>query len=169
MSHTVDESASYREIERFADRLTELGVSCRHQIQGCTDEEVEGVVHHAGELKLPAPYIGFLRRMGRGAGSLFRGTSIYYPEPLEVNDYARKFAEEDDPGLSTEGRFFFAHHQGYQLYFFDSESGTVFLHTEGDNEPEILANDFLEFLWKEVHRIENSSFTGYAAPKCTQC
>ncbi|MEU9887489.1 SMI1/KNR4 family protein [Sphaerisporangium sp. NPDC051011] len=153
-------------MSRFVHNLIEMGVTCSHQISGCTVKEVEEVVRYAGDFRLPDHYLAFLSLMGHGAGQLFRGTSIYYPEPLELNDYAREFAEDDDPDLVTEGRFFFAHHQGYQLYYFDSQHDGVFMHSEGEGQARLIAVDFMRLLQQEATCQAGASVTGYTGKEC---
>jgi hypothetical protein len=63
---------------------------------------------------------------------------------------ARSNSSEQDVDLAVNRRFFFAHHQGYQVYFFEPDSPAVFMYTEGDEEPQKLAEDFLDYLWAKV-------------------
>jgi hypothetical protein len=151
-----------RDIDEFARALVEMGVAGEGELEGCTGKELAAVLEKADGFPLPGHYLAFLRRLGRQAGRLLRGTDFYYPEPLDANDYAKEFVE-GDPNLRITGRFFFATHQGYQLYFFDeSEPEKVYLHTEGTPEPQLLEETFLGFLWQTARGEAISSTTGLA-------
>jgi hypothetical protein len=133
-----------RDIEEFAHALVHLKIADETQLAGCSEEEMAAVLERAGGFPLSAHYVAFLKRLGRQAGRLLRGTDFYYPEPLEANDYAVEFAAGDDPGLRVEGRFFFATHQGYQLYFFEESSPEkVFMYTEKGPEPQLLEDSLV--------------------------
>ncbi|NUT94044.1 MAG: SMI1/KNR4 family protein [Saccharothrix sp.] len=149
------------EIERFVAALVEMGIARPETVEGCSADEIGIVLERAGRFDLPVHYVAFLELLGRKAGRLFRGTDIYFPEPIDANDYAEEFSRQGDPGFSTAGRFFFATHQGYQLYYFDQRSpGVVFMHTEGRPDDEALAPSFLEFLWTTARGEAASSTTG---------
>lgn len=146
------------DIDELALALVDMKIAYDRQLAGCTEEEIAAVLEKAQGFPLPGHYIEFLRVLGKGGGRLFRGTDIYYPEPLKANDYAKELA---DPTLKLAGRFFFAAHQGYQLYFFDAESPErVFMHTEGEPEPQLLEETFLGFLWQTARTEAASSTTG---------
>jgi hypothetical protein len=149
-----------RDIDEFARALVEMGVAADDELEGCTEEEMAAVLENGGGFPLPGHYLAFLRRLGRQAGRLLRGTDFYYPEPLEANAYAKEFVEGDS-NLRITGRFFFATHQGYQLYFFDeTEPEKVYLHTEGTPEPQLLEETFLGFLWQTARGEAISSTAG---------
>ncbi|MFJ6671449.1 SMI1/KNR4 family protein [Actinosynnema sp. NPDC091369] len=148
------------DMRRFAAALVELGVARPGEVAGCDEDELRAVHDLAGDFPLPAHYLAFLEVLGRRAGRLFRGTDIYFPEPIEADDYAREFAAQD-PRLELSGRFFFATHQGYQFYFFDRASpDAVFMYTEGEREAQLMAPTFLEFLWQTARAEAISSTTG---------
>lgn len=148
------------EMRRFASALVEMGVARPGEVMGCGEEQMRSVLDRAGDFPLPAHYLAFLEILGRGAGRLFRGTDVYFPEPIEANDYAAEFSAQD-PRLDLSGRFFFATHQGYQFYFFDRTSpDTVFMYTEGEREAQTMAPSFLEFLWRSARSEASSSTTG---------
>jgi hypothetical protein len=148
------------EMRRFAAALVDMGVARPGEVLSCSEEEVRAVLDRAADFPLPSHYLAFLEILGRGAGRLFRGTGIYFPEPIEANDYAIEFSEQD-PRLDVAGRFFFATHQGYQFYFFDRmSSGTVFMYTEGQQDAQTMTSSFLEFLWQSARSEASSSTTG---------
>jgi hypothetical protein len=45
---------------------------------GCTPEQIEELKAIQGVSKLPGLYQEFLLKMGRGAGTLYRGVAFYY-------------------------------------------------------------------------------------------
>ncbi|MCO5996264.1 SMI1/KNR4 family protein [Actinoallomurus rhizosphaericola] len=134
-----------REVSAVADALIADGLAAPRDFRGCTEAEVELVIK-AAPFEPPAHYVAFLRAFGHGAGRLLRGTDIFFPQPLETNNYAREVALENEVDLKVDDRFFFAHHQGYQLYFFEPNSPAVYLYTEGDEKPQKIAEDFLRYL-----------------------
>ncbi|MEV0675509.1 SMI1/KNR4 family protein [Actinosynnema sp. NPDC050436] len=139
------------EVARLARGLVDLKLAYEHQVVGCTEAEVAEVLKSARNFPLPAEYPEFLRRMGREAGRLLIGTDLHYPEVLDIPADAIAFAAEDAPQLDPAGKHFFAAHQGYQFYFFTREHpGTVFLYTEGDDEPVVSADTFLGWLWNHA-------------------
>ena len=140
-----------QEVHEAVDALVRAGIASASDIRGCSAEEVDSVLAKALPLHLPVHYVAFLRILGNGAGRLFRGTDIFYPNPLEADAVARDLEEENDVDLAVNRRFFFAHHQGYQAYFFEPGSPAVFMYTEGDEKPRKLADDFLEYLWAKVN------------------
>ncbi|GLU47148.1 SMI1/KNR4 family protein [Nocardiopsis ansamitocini] len=107
---------------------------------------MERVLATKPSVRPPDDYTGFLTAFGRGAGNLFRGTDLYYPGCLDFNDYAEEFAAEEDPGLVTDGCFFFCVHQGYLLYFFRSDAPGVWSYLEGSGEARHAADFFRSFV-----------------------
>ncbi|AAZ55041.1 hypothetical protein JCM3263A_30410 [Thermobifida fusca] len=136
--------------EWFTKELMERGIATPEQITGCTPEEVAEVLAEKKDVSVPQAYVDFLRCAGRSAGSLFQGSDIHYPDCLGINAYAEEFARDDDPGLTTEGRFFFYVHQGYAFYFFEHGKDGVWSYVEGDGEPRKYAATFVEFLSSQL-------------------
>ncbi|WP_223885275.1 hypothetical protein [Nocardia colli] len=74
------------------------------------------------------------------------GTDLFYPSLLEANEAAADISSGPGEALSLRDRFFFGHHQGYKVYFFDPDSDAVYAYQEGSPENQLLANSFLAFL-----------------------
>ncbi|MCE6995050.1 SMI1/KNR4 family protein [Saccharothrix sp. S26] len=139
------------DVEEFATALVEMKLAYPHQLRGCGEDDVAQVVESANGFPLPEHYLAFLRRLGREAGRLLLGTTFFYPDVLRVPAATAEFIADAAPDLRTEGRFFFAMHQGYQFYFFDRDHpGEVFLYTEGDEEPVVVGATLIEYLWREA-------------------
>ncbi|MGS2809913.1 hypothetical protein [Nocardia sp. MW-W600-9] len=120
---------SGRSVEDIKDLRQELfasGVASEDEIVGCSASEMEDVSSSAGSFRLPDQYLAFLQVMGRRAGNLFEGTDIFYPRLLEAREAAIDVASQGGDSLSLENRFFFGHHQGYKVYFFEPNSSAVF-------------------------------------------
>lgn len=145
----------------LAHFLIAQNIARPEDIRGCSEEQIAEVTASSQGFPLPSDYLEFLKTMGRGAGRLFRGTSMFYPIPIECREYAREFAEDDDPGLELEGRFFFGHHQGYQFYFLQRGTAEVFMYTEQSGPPTFLSPDFNEFLWSTARSEATSRLDGY--------
>ncbi|PRY01836.1 SMI1/KNR4 family protein [Allonocardiopsis opalescens] len=123
------------EIDALFDALIGEGLIKAEGVRGCTDDEVAAVLATEPSVSPPPDYADFLRRAGRGADRVFRGSDLFYPVCLEAQEAAREAAETDMPELRTEGRFFIGHHQGYVFYFFEAGDPRVWIHTEGDPAP----------------------------------
>ncbi|MGW5921308.1 SMI1/KNR4 family protein [Nocardia fluminea] len=141
--------SNYRNVEdmkRLRQELLASGVASEDDIMGCSASEIEDVLSSAGSFRLPDQYLAFLQVMGRRAGELFEGTDIFYPRSLEAREAAIDVASGDGESLSLENRFFFGHHQGYKVYFFEPDSPAVFTYQEGHPEVRVLAKSLLAFL-----------------------
>jgi len=67
-----------RRITKVAEILVRHGVATENTITGCTATEIEKVETDVG-CTLPLAYREFLAKMGRGAGSFYVGTDLFYP------------------------------------------------------------------------------------------
>lgn len=131
-------------MESFSRELVESGFATSDTIIGCDADEIAQVLSMApGGFAVPGEYRAFLECMGRAAGSLFRGTDLFFPRMLDSRLAA---VDVSGAGLSLEDRFFFGHHQGYKVYFFEIGSEGVYCYHEGQSEVVKLADGFLSFL-----------------------
>ncbi|MEV0339762.1 SMI1/KNR4 family protein [Nocardia sp. NPDC050713] len=137
---------NFEGMKHLRQELLASGVASEDEIVGCSVSEIEDVSSRAGSFRLPDQYLAFLQVMGRRAGELFEGTDIFYPRSLEAREAAIDVASGDGESLSLENRFFFGHHQGYKVYFFEPESPAVFTYQEGNPEVRMLAKSLLAFL-----------------------
>jgi hypothetical protein len=137
---------SVRSVELIRDEMLSSGLSTDADIVGCTEEEIARVVETAEPVTLPDDYLAFLRLMGRKSRPLFVGSGINYPEPLDAVEAAEDIASGADEALSLQNRFFFGHHQGYIVYFFEAGSPAVYGYKEGDPQVHKLADTFAEWM-----------------------
>ncbi|WP_280450062.1 hypothetical protein [Nocardia brasiliensis] len=127
--------------------LVESGFAKTDEIVGCTADEVAEVVATAPDaFPIPDEYLAFLTVLGKSAGTFFVGTDLFYPSLLEANEAAADISSGPGEDLSLGDRFFFGHHQGYKVYFFERNSEAVCTYQEGHPAVQRLANSFLGFL-----------------------
>lgn len=125
------------EIERILEEI--VAGEDAAAVVGITDDEIAEICQAWGVEQLPAAYREFLRRMGREAGWLLRGTCAFYPEILELPEMVTEFFSEDEGGMPLpDDAVVFAMHQGYQVYWFTSLKSSnpeVVLYMERRTEP----------------------------------
>ncbi|MFD4444880.1 SMI1/KNR4 family protein [Nocardia sp. NPDC058519] len=145
---------SNHDIETFSRELIESGFATSDSIIGCDSAEIAQVYSVTPEgFPIPDEYQAFLEYMGKKAGTLFRGTDLFFPRMLDAIEAAEDvFGKE----LALEGKFFFGHHQGYKVYFFKRGSGAVYAYQEGSSEDQKLADGFIEFL-RQSWRIQQKT------------
>lgn len=140
---------SNRDIASFGRELIESGFATGDSIIGCDSAEIAQIYSFAPEgFPIPDEYQAFLEHMGRKAGTLFRGTDLFYPQMLDAREAAEDISGEV---LTLDNNFFFGHHQGYKVYFFKRGSGAVYAYQERASEDEKLADGFIEFLRNSWH------------------
>ncbi|MFQ6397558.1 SMI1/KNR4 family protein [Nocardia sp. KC 131] len=149
---TFPNDTSLREAERFRQALLDTGFATADEIAGCTDEEISRVAAVA-TFPLPDECLAFLKVLGRKAGTFFQGKGMFFPEPLDTYEAAEGIAAEPGEDLTVEDRFFFGHHQGYQVFFFEKGRPEVFVYVEGHpGEIQKLGESFFGWLWLVCER-----------------
>ncbi|MEV6771218.1 SMI1/KNR4 family protein [Nocardia sp. NPDC051030] len=137
---------------RLRTALLDSELADQASIIGCTVSEIQQVAQKS-PIPLPDEYLAFLQVMGRKAGRLFRGTSVFFPEPLDAVVAAEDIAGDTGETLTLENRFFFAHHQGYQVFFFENHQPNVYCYVERNPDRiQTLAESFLDWAWR-AHEI----------------
>ncbi|BEK94107.1 hypothetical protein NSK11_contig00071-0047 [Nocardia seriolae] len=116
------------------------------EIVGCSDNEISRIVAAAESFPIPGTYLAFLKVFGRKAGDLFRGTDLFFPGLLDAKDAAIDIASGPSEELTLENRFFFGHHQGYKVYFFELGSEAVYGYQEGYPHVQKLADSLVDWL-----------------------
>ncbi|MBX3242022.1 MAG: SMI1/KNR4 family protein [Chitinophagaceae bacterium] len=105
------------------------------ELRGCSLKEVSKI-ESLFQTNLPATYIDFLTRMGKGAGNFLRGSSAFYNEIFYLKEWASELLLENDFKSLPEDAFVFFMHQGYQFAFFcnyDNDDPPVYYYHEGMN------------------------------------
>jgi hypothetical protein len=101
----------------FADLVDQSLIDARYLI-GCSSDEISSIERQC-ETVLPMEYLDFLNIAGRGAGRLFVGTEIFYPNILSLPDAAAELLEElGIPDFLPKNAFVFSMHQGYEIEYF---------------------------------------------------
>ncbi|MEV0433739.1 SMI1/KNR4 family protein [Nocardia sp. NPDC050413] len=153
-------SQQRRAIEAFGQELINSGFATPDTIIGCDPEEISQVESVAPDgFPILQLYRSFLEIMGKQAGTLFRGTDLFFPRMLDSRDAAEDILGER---MLPDRRFYFGDHQGYKVYFFEAGSDAVYYYQEGNPDVKLLANNFLDFLrnaWSAQHRIRESIAT----------
>lgn len=118
-------------------------------MSGCTDEEVQQIQKQY-KFTIPAIYVEFLKRMGRGAGQILAGTDVFYPEVLGLTEAAEEMMRrEESSHLFPEDSVVFAMHQGYQFMYFRCSEGDdppVYYYMMGDLEVKCKYPSFSNYL-----------------------
>lgn len=138
-------------INEVVKKLIETGMVSPNEIIGCSELELQNIEKIAPG-PLPNSYKSFLKHMGKGAGSLFEGSDIYYPELLECKDAASRLLKHSVFPL-PDTAFVFYQHQDYLFMYFLTDSGddpSVYRFTEGDRQPALVDNQFSNWLERSV-------------------
>lgn len=98
--------------------LEHLDAARPDEMQGCSAEELDQIRAECPFEPVPADYLAFMARLGRSASNLFRGSDLHFPACLGTREYAQECRETEDPQVPVGQNFFFGHHQGYVLYYF---------------------------------------------------
>lgn len=120
---------------QLREKLILLGMAVPEQVIGCSLMEIEELKLRQGVKHLPACYRGFLNVMGRMAGKWLGGTDAFYPEILELKDWAKELLAENESRIQLpDDAFVFLMHQGYQFMYFltgdCNEDPSVYYYTE---------------------------------------
>lgn len=141
--------------EMFAELSTGSGFM-RYSMDGCTEAEIAQIRLHFGGHDLPKVYEEFLRVAGRGAGRLFQGHHIYYPDLLHLQNAAKRLLIANGGTLSLpENAMVFLMHQGYMFHFIlpTDEDPQIFTYVEGTNTDAFsCAGSFSRFLELSIER-----------------
>lgn len=135
-------------IDVIFSTLDKQGDLSRKNLVGCTPEEIMAVRAHFAH-KLPFAYEEFLRLAGNGAGKLFRGSEIYYPRLLGLQNAAEERLRENGGTLSIpDDAMVFFMHQGYEFCFLvpSAEDPPVHQYVEGQAGFSTPWDKFTEFL-----------------------
>ncbi len=137
-------------LDGLVAELLRLDAARPEEIEGCTEQEIDQVLAGCPFTSPPLAYVAFMRRAGRAAGNLFRGSDIHYPDCLGLREYAEECKQQEDSNVPLGDRFFFGHHQGYVLYFFQPEDERVWTYTLEEDGEKVAAVNFRAFVADHV-------------------
>jgi hypothetical protein len=142
-------------IDDFAEQLISLGLATPDTIVPCSPDEVAEVLEAQHLDQLPEQYERFLLTMGRQAGELLRGTTVFYPAIVELVDEMCELVQDNNvTHLVKAGSVLAGMHQGYQLYWIEpgQPSGPVRMYVEGEKSVHESWPTWLDFLGTELER-----------------
>ncbi len=107
-------------LSRFGKLLLDTGLARPDRVRGCTPDEIRQVQEAAGR-PLPAAYVGFLERFGRGTGEFWRGSVAFFPHVMDLfgQEGLAQLAEQMEVALPPQERLVFFTHQGYDYLWLD--------------------------------------------------
>ena len=138
--------------EQAVHLLIDSGLATARDINGCTVSEIEQI-ETAYQIRLPAAYVSFMTRMGRGAGHFLEGSDFLFPAPLGLREEAEGLLKESNAKFSLKKTdFVYLAHQGYQFMYFGAEGSddpptSLYLEEE---EPRQVYDHFSEWLIASV-------------------
>ena len=139
-------------IDELAAHLVERGLATEKNLVPCTPEEVAQVRETQDVDRLPPLYEDFLMRMGRRAGGLLRGTSVFYPGIVKFAGEMRNLLRENKvEHLVVPGSILLGMHQGYELYWLEP-GGQVHRYIETETDVHESWPGLLTFLLDEIER-----------------
>jgi SMI1-KNR4 cell-wall len=148
-------------VDQVLDRLLKEGLVSARRFKGCSENEIREIMADQQVVRLPAEYVRFLQRIGKGAGPYLCGTDTFYPQiiTIEIRAAAADLFRESDTGIQlSPDAFVFAMHQGYQVFWFPSvmdDDPKVIMYQEGDKIPcrewESFST-YLRWMTKEIER-----------------
>lgn len=136
-------------IDVCIERMIELGLAKRSELQGCTYSEIQHI-EDSFSLTLPLAYKEFLSKAGKSAGTFMEGSDFLYPLVLKQKEFAESMLEQmgADFSLSAED-YVFMGHQGYSFLFFGSghvDDPPVLLVSEEGTIGKEVAKSFTDWL-----------------------
>jgi hypothetical protein len=140
-------------IKEVFSAIIQKNIIAEKNIIGCDNNEISIVEKHFS-CRLPQAYKDFLSIAGKGAGSLFEGTDIFYPRVLELQSEAKDLLVELRLShLLLDDAKVFCMHQGYEMNFFKpiSDDPEIFQFFEGNTDAVIAWQTFSEFIIDNIN------------------
>ncbi|WP_083657710.1 SMI1/KNR4 family protein [Herbaspirillum camelliae] len=137
-----------RKVFVLFDELIKQGLLLPEELHGCNELEMEELEAHF-QFRLPGAYREFMSLAGKGAGSLFKGTDIFFPRVLKLQSEAMDLlAELGKSSILSSCAKVFCMHQGYEInYFLSTEDDPpVMQFFEGQESPTNPWRTFSQFL-----------------------
>ncbi|NUR03992.1 MAG: SMI1/KNR4 family protein [Streptomyces sp.] len=153
----LDNEGRDRAVEFFGDLIRSIEtIGKGPEVAGLGLDEIEQIRDDQQVDSLPFYYEEFLRRMGRCAGQFLIGTDAFYPGLMGIkSDALELLAESGASHLMAANSIVFAIHQGYQVYWLESERGDdppVAMYQEGGAELQARWESFSAFLIDQSSR-----------------
>ena len=148
-------------VDRVLGRLINENLVPQECLEGCSEDEIQEVMADQGVARLPAEYVSYLKRIGKGAGPYLRGTDTFYPRIITIGIRSAAsdlFRENDTEIQLTPDSFVFAMHQGYQVFWFPTvmdDDPKVMMYQEGDKAPCREWDRFSDYLNSMIKEIEH--------------
>jgi hypothetical protein len=148
-------------VDQVLDRLLNEGLVPSDCLKGCSEDEIHEIMADQGVTRLPAEYVCYLRRIGKGAGPYLRGTDTFYPRiiMIGIRSSARDLFRESGSQIQlAPDSFVFAMHQGYQVFWFPTvmdDDPKVMMYQEGDKAPCREWDRFSGYLNSMIKEIEH--------------
>jgi hypothetical protein len=150
----------------FRRRLTALPDS--GDLEGASEEEIRELEKYAGG-KLPSVYKQLLKKLGRSAGELFRGSdySVRQPFHLRLKEHAEELLKRSKaPFVLPRTAFVFLMSQGYQFSFFHLDQGDdpeVYHYLEGEPTPRQMDATLSGYLLRCIEECERRKKPDFTA------
>jgi len=113
--------------------LIEYKIATFEEIIGCNQEEINKL-EKSTFLELPQIYKEFLLACGHKAGKLFKGSNVFYKDLFDLTEDGRDILSSDNsPFKLPRKAFVFSIHQGYEFWYFNSDSNpdpSVYFYSE---------------------------------------
>jgi hypothetical protein len=142
-------------IDEFVKDLCLAGVARRWELRGCWNWEIREVEKYFN-IKLPAVYRSFLKRMGFKAGRLGIYAEMFYKD-LEFNRRGMEYLLELDgnPFALTPTEFVFSSEQeGCIFHYFETsplaDDPPVYGYEEGEKRCRLVDRSFSAFLYRQL-------------------
>jgi len=137
-------------IDNLIDLFLKEGRAEKESIIGCTPNEILEI-EASQDVKLPSSYKEFLSKMGKRAGYLSVGTTIFYPGILRLKIFMTELLEEYDSVAFRlpPNAFVFKSHQGYMYSYFicnSTDDPIVYNYVAGHSLPIKLELTYTEWL-----------------------
>jgi len=133
--------------------LIAYGICESEEIKGCSEGEIAKLEESSG-VRLPTKYKDFLKKIGNGAGGVFRGTDIFLSAIVGLNEEAAALLKENGEDFSLPiDAFVFLMHQGYEFSYFcasEGENPPVYQYVEGGGPPVLTWQSFTDFLMDAI-------------------
>lgn len=151
--------SSFRPSTKGIEELRNFFFQKKIELHPCNSIDITNI-EEKFNIVLPQAYKDFLLTMGRDAGAFMRGSSVFYPDILNLQTWANGLLKENGFTVLPLNSFVFWMHQGYQLAFFslkEGENPPVYFFSEGRGQRDFvkIENSLSDFF---VNQLKISGF-----------